>query len=272
MSRVAWLLLGILVGVLLVVAALDQGWVSQDSVHRGLRPYAWQREEAAPVAASPTPVVAVASDAPVGTLAAPPIETPAPTTSTPLDPLPDELITAESGVTETPAGSLTNTLPASVAPLPDASSLPVPPTIGSGLLIPVKGVAANQLSDTYTQSRGAGRLHDAIDIMAPRGTPVLAVADGRIAKLFDSKPGGLTVYQFDPEEKLAYYYAHLDAYAPQLAEGTLVRRGDLIGYVGSTGNASPEAPHLHFAVFVLGADKRWWQGTPVNPYPLLGGG
>ena len=105
--------------------------------------------------------------------------------------------------------------------------------------------------------------------MAPRGTPVVAVDDGKVVKLFNSKPGGLTVYQFDPDEKLAYYYAHLDRYAPGLAEGTVVKRGDVIGYVGSTGNANPDAPHLHFAVFVLGPEKRWWQGTPINPYPLL---
>lgn len=137
------------------------------------------------------------------------------------------------------------------------------------LLIPVAGVDAAQLSDTFTQSRSAGRLHDAIDIMAPRGTPVLAVADGRVVKRFKSKPGGLTVYQFDRGEKLAYYYAHLDGYAPGVAEGTQLKRGDLVGYVGSTGNASPDAPHLHFAIFVLGPEKRWWEGTAINPYPLL---
>ena len=125
--------------------------------------------------------------------------------------------------------------------------------------------------DTFTQSRGEGRLHDAIDIMAARGTPVVAVADGRVAKLFDSKQGGLTVYQFDRDEKLAYYYAHLDRYAAGLVEGKQLRRGDVLGYVGSTGNANPDGPHLHFAVFVLGPEKNWWKGTAVNPYPLLGG-
>ena len=160
-------------------------------------------------------------------------------------------------------------------PIPAAPPLPAPaPSLpqDSGLLIPVSGVLARQLSDTFTQSRGAGRLHDALDIMAPRGTPVVAVADGRVAKLFNSKPGGLTVYQFDAEERLAYYYAHLDSYAPTLAEGQQLRRGDVIGYVGSTGNASPDGPHLHFAIFILGPDKKWWQGIAINPYPLLGGG
>lgn len=140
----------------------------------------------------------------------------------------------------------------------------------SGLLIPVQGVAAAQLSDTYHDVRGGGtRTHEALDIMAARGTPVVAVADGPVAKLFDSKQGGLTVYQFDPAGTHAYYYAHLDAYAPGLREGQVLRRGQAVGTVGSTGNASPDAPHLHFAIFALGPEKRWWEGTPVNPYPLL---
>jgi peptidoglycan LD-endopeptidase LytH len=105
--------------------------------------------------------------------------------------------------------------------------------------------------------------------MAARGTPVLATADGKVVKLFTSKPGGLTVYQFDPDERYAYYYAHLDRYAEGLAEGQTLRRGDLVGYVGSTGNASPDAPHLHFAIFRLGPERQWWKGTPVNPYPFL---
>lgn len=146
-----------------------------------------------------------------------------------------------------------------------------PPPAGQGLMVPVAGVQAAQLVDTYTQSRSGGRSHDAIDIMAPRGTPVYAVEDGRIAKLFLSKPGGITLYQFDPSERLAYYYAHLDGYASGIAEGKLLKRGELIGYVGSTGNADPSAPHLHFAIFALGPDKKWWQGTAVNPYSLLGG-
>lgn len=136
------------------------------------------------------------------------------------------------------------------------------------LVVPVQGVAPSDLVDTYTQGRGS-RTHEAIDIMAPRGTPVYAVDDGTVAKLFNSKPGGLTVYHFDPERNLAYYYAHLDRYADGLKEGRKLRRGDLIGYVGSTGNADPTGPHLHFAVFRLGPDKRWWQGDPVNPYPAL---
>jgi murein DD-endopeptidase MepM/ murein hydrolase activator NlpD len=149
---------------------------------------------------------------------------------------------------------------------------PAAPMAGlSHLLLPVQGVTPAQLVDTYTQSRGAGRSHDAIDIMAARGTPVVAVADGRVVKLFLSKPGGMTIYEFDPEEKVAYYYAHLNAYAPGMVEGKQVKRGEVIGYVGSTGNASPDAPHLHFAIFLLGPEKRWWQGTAINPFALLGG-
>lgn len=134
------------------------------------------------------------------------------------------------------------------------------------LTLPVTGVSAAQLSDTYTQARAAGTPHEAIDIMAARGTPVLAVEDGRVAKLFLSKAGGITLYQFDPGGNYAYYYAHLDAYADGIAEGGNVRKGQVIGYVGSTGNASPDAPHLHFAIFKLGAEKQWWRGTPLNPF------
>ena len=136
--------------------------------------------------------------------------------------------------------------------------------------MPVQGIDPATLQDNYHQRRGEAS-HDALDIMAPRGTPVLAVADGRVAKLFTSKPGGLTVYQFDTTERFAYYYAHLDRYAEGLAEGQLLRRGDPVGTVGSSGNASADAPHLHFAVHVLGHERAWWKGTPVNPFPLIGG-
>lgn len=168
----------------------------------------------------------------------------------------------------------------SPAPLPgtepgamaaDTSTANLPTPTGQGLVVPVAGVQPAQLVDTYTQARSGGRSHDAIDILAPRGTPVYAVEDGRIAKLFLSRPGGITLYQFDPSERLAYYYAHLDGYADGIVEGKQVKRGELIGYVGSTGNADPSAPHLHFAVFALGPEKKWWQGTAINPYPLLGG-
>jgi len=142
-------------------------------------------------------------------------------------------------------------------------------TAAMKLAIPVEGIKAEQLSDTFGQARGAERQHEAMDIMAPKGSKVIAVADGKIVKLFNSKPGGLTVYQFDPTEKYSYYYAHLDRYAEGLKEGQQVKQGDLLGYVGTTGNADIKAPHLHFAVFELTPQKEWWKGTAVNPYPML---
>jgi murein DD-endopeptidase MepM/ murein hydrolase activator NlpD len=136
------------------------------------------------------------------------------------------------------------------------------------LAMPVAGVDEDALRDTYADARGTRR-HEALDIMAPRHTDVRAVEGGRIAKLFTSKAGGLTIYQFDPTETYTYYYAHLDRYAAGLKEGQTVRRGQVIGYVGSTGNASADAPHLHFAIFRLTPEKQWWEGEPINPYPVL---
>jgi murein DD-endopeptidase MepM/ murein hydrolase activator NlpD len=127
------------------------------------------------------------------------------------------------------------------------------------------------LHDTFSESRSGGRVHEALDILAPRNTPVLAVEDGRVAKLFTSKQGGLTIYQFDPSEAYAYYYAHLERYADGVKEGVTVRRGQVIGYVGTSGNAAPDTPHLHFAIFRLTPEKRWWEGDPLNPFAILGG-
>lgn len=138
-------------------------------------------------------------------------------------------------------------------------------------MIPVAGVKPADLTDTFTDARSQGRVHDAIDIMAPRGTPVVAVNDGHIVKLFTSVRGGLTVYQFDPQDQVVYYYAHLDSYAPGLAEGQTLHRGDPIGFVGSTGNASADAPHLHFEIEVLGAEKQWWHATSINPFGRFAG-
>jgi murein DD-endopeptidase MepM/ murein hydrolase activator NlpD len=134
--------------------------------------------------------------------------------------------------------------------------------------IPVTGIEDEELYDSFSDARGA-RKHQAIDIMAERGTPVVAAEDGTVEKLFTSKAGGITIYQFDPSETYCYYYAHLDAYADGLREGMAVKRGDVIGYVGSTGNASKDAPHLHFAIFRLTTERQWWKGEPVNPYPIL---
>jgi murein DD-endopeptidase MepM/ murein hydrolase activator NlpD len=138
------------------------------------------------------------------------------------------------------------------------------------LLIPVRGVPARALTDTFTQARAEGdHPHDAIDIMAARGRPVVAAADGRVEKLFWSVAGGRTLYERSPDGRRIYYYAHLDSYQDGIREGVWLRRGQPIGTVGSTGNASDDAPHLHFAVNQMRPGERWYEGRPVNPYPLL---
>jgi murein DD-endopeptidase MepM/ murein hydrolase activator NlpD len=168
------------------------------------------------------------------------------------------------------------------APAPDSqASQPMAAAAGpraplvlapSGLAIPVAGVKPEQLVDTYTQARANGRVHDATDIMAARGTLVIAAAPGMVEKLFFSHGGGgITAYVRSPDGRWQYYYAHLDSYAPGLREGQVVKQGDPIGRVGSTGDASPGAPHLHFAINRMDPAQRWWQGAPINPYPLLAG-
>jgi murein DD-endopeptidase MepM/ murein hydrolase activator NlpD len=137
-------------------------------------------------------------------------------------------------------------------------------------IIPVAGITAGQLRDTFDEARGGGfRVHHAMDILAPRGTPVVAAVDGTIRKLFSGCAGGLTIYQFDMPQQRIYYYAHLDHYADGLGEGLFVKQGTVIGYVGTTGNAPPGTPHLHFAIENLPPTKEWWKGVPVNPYPVL---
>jgi len=137
------------------------------------------------------------------------------------------------------------------------------------LLVPVQGITPSQLRDTFTESRSGGRVHRAIDILAPRGTPVIAAVDGTIRKLFTSQGGGLTIYEFDRDEMRVYYYAHLERYVDGLAEGDFVRQGQVIGYVGTSGNAPIGTPHLHFSIEDLPPTKEWWKGEPVNPYTLL---
>ena len=143
----------------------------------------------------------------------------------------------------------------------------------AGLAIPVQGITAKDLTDTFTQARAGGaRVHDAIDIMAPEGTPVIAATEGKVEKLFFSQGGGgITAYVRSPDQHWTYYYAHLQSYAPGLAEGQQVKQGQFIGRVGHTGNASAEGPHLHFAINQMKGGEKWWQGTPINPYPLLAG-
>ncbi len=133
---------------------------------------------------------------------------------------------------------------------------------------PISGLALADLRDTFEEIHN-GHRHEAIDILEPRGTPVRAVVPGTIRKLFLSKPGGITIYQFDGVGEYCYYYAHLDRYAEGLHEGMSVQPGDVIGFVGSTGNADERTPHLHFMIFELGPEKQWWKGTAINPYPGL---
>lgn len=165
--------------------------------------------------------------------------------------------------------------PANAPSAPQAIAPATPPTparqSGQGLLVPVAGVTRAQLVDTFDQSRAnGGRRHDAIDIMAPRGTLVIAAAPGRVEKLFLSKDGGNTIYVRSPDRRLTYYYAHLEAYAPGLAEGQEVTPGTPLGTVGSTGDASPDAPHLHFAIAEADPAGPWYQEAPaLNPYPWL---
>lgn len=137
------------------------------------------------------------------------------------------------------------------------------------LIVPVAGVRPDQLLDTYTASRSEGRTHDAIDIIAPADTPVLAASDGQIQKLFQSERGGTTIYQLSADKKLIFYYAHLARYADGLTEGKQVRQGEVIAYVGDTGNAGAGNYHLHFSIAAVTDPKRYWEGTNINPYPLL---
>ena len=159
---------------------------------------------------------------------------------------------------------------------PAAVSVPdtfvaVPAPLPSGLVIPVAGIGPEELVDTFAEARSENRSHDAIDIIAPRGTPVLAAAAGRIVRLFESDKGGLTIYQLADDDRTVYYYAHLDAYAEGLAAGTRVQQGDVIAYVGDTGNAVPGNYHLHFAIWTTDDPADFWGGPAVNPYPLLRG-
>lgn len=171
------------------------------------------------------------------------------------------------------AGLVPADAPAAEAPQPpvwpEEEEPPAAPSTGSGLLIPVRGVEASSLVDTYEQSRGQGRRHDAIDIAAPRGTPVVAAADGVVMKLFRSERGGTALYQLAPDRRTIYYYAHLDRYARGMAEGRALRRGEVLGYVGDTGDAGPGNYHLHFEVSTTKDPARYWGGVPQNPYPLL---
>ena len=167
--------------------------------------------------------------------------------------------------------------PDSPRPVPTSGSLPAeavtkepPPELKDrDLEVPVEGVRPEALVRSFADARSGNRVHEALDILAARNTPVRAVEGGRIVKLFNSKAGGITVYQFDPSERFCYYYAHLERYADGLREGDTVRKGQTLGYVGTSGNAPKDTPHLHFAVFQLTPEKHWWEGTPIDPYDIL---
>lgn len=166
------------------------------------------------------------------------------------------------------SGNIVAVKPDNAPPVEVAQQVQVMP---SGLALPVVGIKPGQLVDTFDAARSAGRRHDAIDIMAAEGTPVIAAADGRIEKLFSSVRGGMTIYERSADGQWIYYYAHLSAYAPGLSEGQEVKRGQVIARVGHTGDASPDGPHLHFAVNRMAPGEHWWNGTAINPYPLLAG-
>lgn len=208
-----------------------------------------------------------------------PISSPSPTLETVATPTPEATTASPSPQSETtpqPEGipsptspSPTSTPTAETTPSPN---LPIPPIgfVGSlKLIVPVAGVKPEQLHDTFADSRSEGRVHDAIDIPAPLETPVLAAANGQILKLFQSERGGRTIYQLSADKKLVFYYAHLQRYADGLFEGKVVRQGEVIAYVGDTGNAGPGNYHLHFSIMVVSDPKRYWEGVNINPYPLL---
>jgi murein DD-endopeptidase MepM/ murein hydrolase activator NlpD len=175
---------------------------------------------------------------------------------------------ASPSVSTTP---LATASPITVQPTPATDQIAAPSIGAKSLLIPVAGVRPDQLQDTYDDARSEGRVHDAIDIPAAHNTPVLAAADGRIVKLFQSERGGTTIYQLDTDNRTVYYYAHLDHYADNLSEGQMVRRGDVIAYVGDTGNAGAGNYHLHFSISIVADPKHFYNGTNINPYPLLRG-
>jgi murein DD-endopeptidase MepM/ murein hydrolase activator NlpD len=177
---------------------------------------------------------------------------------------------AEPTITLGASPSLTPTLLPSPEETPITATPPSTSFVGTlKLIIPVTGVRPEQLLDTFTDARSEGRVHDAIDIPAAAGTPVLAAADGEIIKLFRSERGGTTIYQLSNDKKLVFYYAHLQRYADGLAAGNYVKQGDVIAYVGDTGNAGPGNYHLHFSISIINDPKRYWEGTNINPYPLL---
>ena len=192
---------------------------------------------------------------------------------------------AELPVISSPPGEPAINVPPLVPEIPIPNSIPMKPSDllpkpeeyandllllkGRHLLFPLKGMPVNSMKNTFRDARGSGRLHEGVDILAPRNTPVVAIEDGIIGRLWHSDFGGTTIYQMDPTNSYVYYYAHLEKYAPNLKEGMDVKKGQVIGYVGTSGNAPPKTPHLHFAIYRAAEPGRWWKGKPLDPYPIF---
>jgi murein DD-endopeptidase MepM/ murein hydrolase activator NlpD len=190
--------------------------------------------------------------------------TPAPEPSATL--LPSPMVSPAATITPAPSPPPSPSLAPTVTPIPPMDSAI---SLTYRLIIPVAGIRSDQLRDTFTESRSEGRQHDAIDIIAPRGALVMASVDGTIARLFNSVKGGITLYQLSPDQKFVFYYAHLDRYADGIKDGKPVKQGEVIGYVGDTGNAVPGNTHLHFAIWRISDPKKFFDGENLNPFPLL---
>ncbi len=189
---------------------------------------------------------------------------------------PEQLIIVKPSAEEDPAAlppvidpEIPLVTPRDATPSPEQTLTPQVTLQPGGLIIPVAGVTTDQLVDSFDDPRSEERKHEAIDILAPLGTPVLAAADGEVIRLFLSEAGGNTIYQLGVDRKTVYYYAHLDRYEEGITEGQFVKQGQIIGYVGDTGNAEPGNYHLHFSISIVSDPQRWWEGVYVNPYPLL---
>ena len=139
------------------------------------------------------------------------------------------------------------------------------------IVLPVAGADMSKVEDSYSEPRDGGRVHRAIDILAPRGTPILSADDGKILRMTTNTLGGISMYTVDTENRLVYYYAHMDHYNDAMSPGRTIVKGDTLGYVGTTGNAPKDTPHLHFQVMRWPADGKYWNGDPIDPYEALGG-
>jgi murein DD-endopeptidase MepM/ murein hydrolase activator NlpD len=176
----------------------------------------------------------------------------------------DLIATSDPGPTAAPVATTGEPL---IGPRPSSPAAIVAELRRHDLRLPIDDADPARMKGGFAERRdGGGRAHEAVDLLAPRHTPVRAVEGGSIARLFTSRAGGLTIYQFDPTGQFVYYYAHLERYADGLREGQTVMSGQVIGYVGTSGNAPPDTPHLHFAIFQLGPERQWWKGRPIDPY------